>query len=65
MACSSGFQGGAQLLQVDGATHMTDSSEMSFKNATQQAFRKAFMESNPVVLEPLIKTVVTAPTDGI
>ena len=28
----------------DGATHMTDSSEMAFKNATQQAFRKAFAE---------------------
>ncbi|RAL61881.1 hypothetical protein DID88_002944 [Monilinia fructigena] len=29
----------------DGATHMTDSSEMAFKNATQQAFRKAFKEA--------------------
>jgi elongation factor G len=47
----------------DGATHMTDSSEMSFKNATQQAFRKAFAESQPSVLEPLMKTVVTAPTE--
>jgi elongation factor G len=54
---------GTKMVINDGATHMTDSSEMSFKNATQQAFRKAFMESNPVVLEPLMKTVVTAPTE--
>ncbi|OXV10064.1 hypothetical protein Egran_02174 [Elaphomyces granulatus] len=54
---------GTKMVINDGATHMTDSSEMSFKNATQQAFKKAFMESNPVVLEPLMKTVVTAPTE--
>ncbi|GFF24920.1 elongation factor G, mitochondrial [Aspergillus lentulus] len=52
---------GTRMVINDGATHMTDSSEMSFKNATQQAFRKAFMESNPSVLEPMMKIVVTAP----
>lgn len=54
---------GTRMVINDGATHMTDSSEMAFKNATQQAFRKAFMESNPVVLEPLMRTVVTAPSE--
>ncbi len=54
---------GTSMLINDGATHMTDSSEMAFKNATQQAFRQAFMKANPVVLEPLMKTVVTAPTE--
>lgn len=54
---------GASMIINDGATHMTDSSEMSFKNATQQAFRKAFMAADPVVLEPLMKTVVTAPAE--
>ncbi|KAL2006968.1 hypothetical protein VTN00DRAFT_8406 [Thermoascus crustaceus] len=54
---------GTKMVINDGATHMTDSSEMAFKNATQQAFRKAFMESEPVVLEPLMKTVVTAPVE--
>ena len=54
---------GANMVINDGATHMTDSSEMSFKNATMQAFRKAFMEADPVVLEPLMKTVVTAPNE--
>ena len=54
---------GASMVINDGATHMTDSSEQSFKNATQQAFRKAFNEADPVVLEPLMKTVVTAPNE--
>ena len=54
---------GTSMVINDGATHMTDSSEMAFKNATQQAFRKAFTDAQPVVLEPLMKTVVTAPTE--
>lgn len=54
---------GTSMVINDGATHMTDSSEMAFKNATQQAFRNAFMKADPVVLEPLMKTVVTAPTE--
>ncbi|KAL2823650.1 P-loop containing nucleoside triphosphate hydrolase protein [Aspergillus cavernicola] len=75
-ACEKGFQLscekgplighkvlGTKMVINDGATHMTDSSEMSFKNATQQAFRKAFRESNPAVLEPMMKTVVTAPAE--
>lgn len=54
---------GTKMVINDGATHDTDSSEMSFKNATQQAFRRAFMDSGPAVLEPLMKTVVTAPAE--
>jgi elongation factor G len=54
---------GTSMVINDGATHTTDSSEMAFKNATQQAFRKAFMQADPVVLEPLMKTTVTAPTE--
>jgi elongation factor G len=75
-ACEKGFQTacekgplighkvlGTAMVINDGATHMTDSSELSFKNATQQAFRKTFMECEPQVLEPLMKTVVTAPNE--
>lgn len=54
---------GTRMVINDGATHVTDSSEMAFKNATQQAFRKAFMEGDPAVLEPLMKTMVTAPIE--
>ncbi|CAK3898725.1 Elongation factor G, mitochondrial [Lecanosticta acicola] len=75
-ACDKGFQEacrngpllghrvlGASMVINDGATHMTDSSEMAFKNATQQAFRKAFLAAGPQVLEPLMKTVITAPNE--
>jgi elongation factor G len=68
LACEKGPLIGHKVLGTtmvinDGATHMTDSSEMAFKNATQQAFRKAFMEAQPAVLEPIMKTVVTAPVE--
>ncbi|EEP77902.1 translation elongation factor G [Uncinocarpus reesii 1704] len=68
MACEKGPLIGHKVLGTrmvinDGATHMTDSSEMSFKNATQQAFKKAFMEAQPHILEPLMKTVITAPSE--
>ena len=54
---------GTRFVINDGATHMTDSSEMAFKNATQQAFRKAFTQSRPQILEPLMKTTITAPNE--
>ncbi|KAI5821279.1 elongation factor G, mitochondrial [Pyronema omphalodes] len=54
---------GASMVINDGATHMTDSSEMSFKIATQQAFRKAFMAAKPVVLEPLMRVSISAPNE--
>ena len=75
-ACDKGFQLscnkgplvghkvlGTRMVINDGATHMTDSSEMAFKNATQQAFRKAFGSGRPQLLEPLMKTSITAPTE--
>ncbi|KAI5240468.1 hypothetical protein E4T43_06079 [Aureobasidium subglaciale] len=76
LACEKGFYAscdkgpllghrvlGASMVINDGATHMTDSSEMSFRNATQQAFRKAFLAAQPQVLEPLMKTTITAPNE--
>jgi elongation factor G len=54
---------GTRMVINDGATHMTDSSEMAFKIATQQAFRKCFKESQPQVLEPLMKITITAPNE--
>ena len=54
---------GTSMVINDGAIHMTDSSEQAFRNSTMQAFRKAFMQAQPQVLEPLMKTVVTAPNE--
>ena len=75
-ACDKGFQLscqkgplvghrvlGTRMIINDGAIHSTDSSEMAFKNATQQAFRKAFPQGRPQVLEPLMKTTITAPNE--
>lgn len=75
-ACDKGFQDscregpllghrvlGTSMVINDGATHMTDSSEHAFRNATIQAFRKAFRAAGPQVLEPLMKTVITAPNE--
>ncbi|KAG9238040.1 putative elongation factor G, mitochondrial [Amylocarpus encephaloides] len=54
---------GTTMVVNDGAIHITDSSEMAFKNATQQAFRKAFKDARPQVLEPLMKTTITSPNE--
>jgi elongation factor G len=54
---------GTRMVIYDGATHMTDSSENAFRIATQQAFRKAFAAGRPQVLEPLMKTTITAPNE--
>jgi elongation factor G len=54
---------GVHMVVNDGDTHVTDSSEQAFKTAAMQAFRKAFMDGRPAVLEPLMKTVVTAPNE--
>jgi translation elongation factor EF-G len=45
----------------DGSYHPVDSSEMAFKMATIQAFKKGFMEAHPVLLEPIASLKVTVP----
>ena len=54
---------GTSMVINDGATHVTDSSEQAFRNATVQAFRQNFMKGRPIVLEPLMKTSVSVPTE--
>lgn len=76
LACDKGFHAacdngpllghrvlGTSMVVIDGATHMTDSSEMAFRLATQQAFRKTFALASPQILEPLMKTTTTAPSE--
>lgn len=46
---------------VDGSYHPVDSSEMAFKMATIQAFKQAFMEANPYLLEPIVSLKVLVP----
>ncbi|GAB1310572.1 Elongation factor G, mitochondrial [Madurella fahalii] len=54
---------GASMVVSDGATHVTDSSDYAFNLATQMAFRKAFPDAGGQVLEPLMKTTITAPAE--
>jgi len=48
---------------VFGSYHDVDSSEMSFKIAGSMAFKKAFMECKPTILEPVMLLTVTVPDD--
>ena len=54
---------GVKAVLYDGSYHPVDSSEMAFKTATIQAFKKGFMEASPVLLEPIASLTVTGPDD--
>jgi len=47
----------------DGSFHDVDSSEMSFKIAGSQAFKKGARTAAPVLLEPIMKVEVVTPED--
>ncbi len=48
---------------VDGKTHPVDSKDIAFQIAGRQVFKKAFMQCKPILLEPIVKMEVTAPTE--
>lgn len=52
---------GVKAVLYDGSYHPVDSSEMAFKMATVQAFKKGFMEASPVLLEPIASLKVLVP----
>ncbi len=52
---------GVKAILYDGSYHAVDSSEMAFKTAAIQAFKKGFMEAGPVLLEPIASVKVTVP----
>lgn len=54
---------GVKATLYDGSYHPVDSSEMAFKTATIQAFKKGFMEAGPVLLEPIASVKVKVPDD--
>ncbi|APF17086.1 translation elongation factor G [Caldithrix abyssi DSM 13497] len=47
----------------DGSYHTVDSSEMAFKVAASMAFKKAFLDANPVLLEPIYNIEVRVPDE--
>lgn len=75
-ACSKGFDDslekgpliGHRVLGVhmhinDGQTHIVDSSELSFRTAAKGAFKQAFLNAKPVILEPIMSVEVSAPNE--
>ena len=54
---------GVKVTLYDGSYHTVDSSELAFKVATEQAFKQGFMNSDPVLLEPIATLTVTLPDD--
>ena len=47
----------------DGSYHDVDSDENSFKIAGRMAFKKAFLEAKPILLEPIYEIEITVPED--
>ena len=67
-AMNNGVLAGYPVVDVkvtlyDGSYHEVDSSEMAFKIAGSMAFKEAMAKAQPVLLEPVMKVVVTAPDD--
>ena len=48
-----------------GSYHDVDSSEMAFKIAGSQAFKKGFLEAKPILLEPIDNIEVKVPEDAM
>jgi elongation factor G len=49
----------------DGSFHTVDSSEMAFKIAGSLAFKKAALESKPILLEPIAEMEVVVPEENV
>lgn len=52
---------GIKASLYDGSYHSVDSSEMAFKIAAHQAFKKGLEQAKPVLLEPVMYVEVTVP----
>jgi elongation factor G len=56
---------GVRVLLVDGSYHSVDSSEMAFKIAGSMAFKSAYEQADPVLLEPIMELEVTVPDEAV
>ncbi|HPB41808.1 MAG TPA: elongation factor G [Sphaerochaeta sp.] len=68
LAMKKGTQVGFPIIGVravinDGAYHAVDSSDQAFQTAALGAFREAFENAKPVILEPIMKVEVVAPNE--
>jgi elongation factor G len=56
---------GVLVRLIDGKHHDVDSSEMAFKIAGAMAFKEAMEAAEPVLLEPIVRILVTCPDDVV
>jgi elongation factor G len=56
---------GVRVSLVDGSYHNVDSSEMAFKIAGSMAFKSAYEQADPVLLEPIMEVEVTVPDEAV
>ncbi|MDX2148910.1 MAG: elongation factor G [Planctomycetota bacterium] len=66
--CLTGVKYGYQMINVkativDGSYHPVDSSQVAFEQAGRLAVLEAVEKAGPVLLEPIMKVVVTVPND--
>ncbi len=69
-ACEKGLLAGYPVIGVhailkDGKYHPVDSNELAFKMAAILAFKDAYPNCKPIILEPIIKIVVTVNGDVV
>lgn len=54
---------GVRFVLQDGAFHVVDSSELAFRLCTMNAFKEAFHNAKPSILEPVMKVEIIAPIE--
>ena len=54
-----------KVVLYDGSYHPVDSSEMAFKVAGSMAFKKGYLQANPILLEPIMHVEITVPEQNI
>jgi len=54
---------GVKMILEDGSSHAVDSSDMAFQICARDAFREAFLDSKPILLEPIMKVQVETPAE--
>ncbi|MCK4519933.1 MAG: elongation factor G [Candidatus Omnitrophica bacterium] len=69
-AMQKGIYAGYPIVDVkieltDGSYHDVDSSELAFKLAAAECFKRAFMKSIPILLEPHMSLEATAPEEYV
>ena len=66
VSCTEGILAGYRVVDLkvdfyDGKQHPVDSKDIAFQMAGKQAFREAFMEAQPCLLEPILNIEIKVP----